>query len=285
MSSFSRKLKPETFDLWIPQTWTYRYAVAKSIRASAICSYKTKLNANKMEHDSDLDDVLERVALSTWVIAIRLLEDDEETVRNEASFLVSETVATSSNMGAISHQGSLSASQHLISTYAFECAFNYLTQHFSQSAYYAIYLFRLLGIQDSSLADLLQLPSSSLVSAFPATDLMKWKEQFTYLVKGESWGDFGDKLFEKEADNWYLVSYLEVTFWFNPIDSLSYHFLMNPRYEEPLLVVQVAAKHLRMLLPSWISSRPLLRDWLQQRQTQYLSLLSDITQWLHNIQV
>jgi len=76
--------------------------------------------------------------------------------------------------------------------YAFGISFNYLTSHHATSAAYLHLLLRWMGIDE-------EIPVSALTQPYNVEDVPMPSFQFL----GESWGDYGNKLFEKEADNWY----------------------------------------------------------------------------------
>jgi len=170
-----------------------------------------------------MDQALESAALGAWAIVIRLLEDDDEAVRDEAAFLVSKTVTLespspstlTSSLSAFASFSSSSSSSLVSPTTAFELTFAYLTDHFSSSALYVLFLFQLLLPIDgkgsrgtSHLAAGLLSPAAQLMVAFePWTsfDPALFELDFEYLSEGQAWGNFGNILFEKEANNWYAA--------------------------------------------------------------------------------
>jgi hypothetical protein len=123
------------------------------------------------------------------------------------------------------------ASALLSPTAAYELALAYLSEHFSASAFYLVFLLQLLGIDQSppaaadADADAMELEEPTTVKApslaglaagllgpavrLPAPEApglfepARFEAEFAHLAKGQAWGNFGNVLFEKEADNWY----------------------------------------------------------------------------------
>lgn len=246
--------------------WSSRFSVGRSIRASGICDYKPGAQTGEFcivtlmlwshcflafSSSARLDQALELTSLTAWAIIIRLLEDDDDSVRNEvlfhpyslprlsinlayfiqAALLVAETVTLSSSSSLSSSVFStfayFSSSSALLSpTAAYELAFTYFSEHFSSSPFYLLFLLQLLGLENSNSNDtsytsataateppapLLSQLAAALLPAgvhLPAPEASApfspslFEQEFAYLSKGEAWGNFGNILFEKEADNW-----------------------------------------------------------------------------------
>lgn len=143
----------------------------------------------------------------------------------QAAFIVAEAVthAASGPSSVFSTFAFFASSSALLSpTAAYELAFTYLSEYFASSAFYLLYLLQLLGLEnvheqhsDASFetrpSKLFQLAEKLLPSgvnlpapeASASFDPHAFEREFIYLSNGEAWGNFGNILFEKEADNWY----------------------------------------------------------------------------------
>jgi hypothetical protein len=206
--------------------------------------------------------------------------------------LVSKTVTLASltSSTVFATFASFSPSSALLSpTAAYELALAYLSEHFSASAFYLVFLLQLLGLDRPIAADAqndamdveepapataekrpslaalaasllgpaVQLPAPEAAVSF---DPERFEREFAHLSQGQAWGNVGNVLFEKEADNW---------------------------YEEELLRVQMAAKHLPIAISSFTETEDeehtdgeLVRRFLQETAAYHAGLLKRVAIWL-----